>query len=128
MPTMPTTWPRRSATAAPVEELDIGWFEEPVHARGLDGYVEIRRALSIPIAGGEASFTRYGFRDMLLRRAVDILQPDIAAAGGISECKKISDMASAFGVRCNPHVWGTGVAIAASLQLARGGAGRCRRL
>jgi D-galactarolactone cycloisomerase len=100
-----------------VEPLDIGWLEEPVVPEDIDGYVEVRRALSIPIAGGEASFGRYGFRDMLLRRSVDILQPDVAAAGGISECKKIFDMASAFGIRCNPHVWGTGVTIAASLQL-----------
>jgi D-galactarolactone cycloisomerase len=100
-----------------VEALDIAWLEEPVVPEDIDGYVEVRRALSMPIAGGEASFGRYGFRDMLLRRSVDILQPDVAAAGGISECKKIFDMASAFGVRCNPHVWGTGITIAASLQL-----------
>ena len=100
-----------------VEALDIAWLEEPVVPEDIEGYVEVKRALSIPIAGGEASFGRYGFRDMLLRRSVDILQPDVAAAGGISECKKIFDMASAFGVRCNPHVWGTGVTIAASLQL-----------
>jgi D-galactarolactone cycloisomerase len=48
---------------------------------------------------------------------VDIVQPDTCAAGGLSECKKIADMAEAFGVRYNPHVWGTGIAIAASLQL-----------
>jgi D-galactarolactone cycloisomerase len=48
---------------------------------------------------------------------VDILQPDVAACGGISELKKIADMASAFGMRVNPHVWGTGVALAASLHL-----------
>jgi D-galactarolactone cycloisomerase len=100
-----------------VAALDIAWLEEPVVPEDIDGYVEVKRALPIPIAGGEASFGRYGFRDMLLRRCVDILQPDVAAAGGISECKKIFDMASAFGVRCNPHVWGTGITIAASLQL-----------
>jgi D-galactarolactone cycloisomerase len=48
---------------------------------------------------------------------MDIVQPDICAAGGISECKKIADMANAFGVRCNPHTWGTAIAVAASLQL-----------
>ena len=48
---------------------------------------------------------------------MDIIQPDTCAAGGLSECKKIADMAEAFGVRYNPHVWGTGIAIAASLQL-----------
>jgi len=100
-----------------VEDLDIGWFEEPVPPEDLAGYREVRRALSIPVAGGEAEFTRFGFRALLLEpRPVDILQPDICAAGGLSECRKISDMASAFGVRCNPHVWGTGVALAAALQ------------
>ena len=81
------------------------------------GYREVKQALSIPIAGGEAEFTRWGFRPLLVQRLLDIAQPDVCAAGGLSECKKIADMANAFGVRVNPHVWGTGVALAASLQL-----------
>ena len=81
------------------------------------GYRAVKAALSIPIAGGECEFTRFGFRDLLVSRALDIVQPDTCAAGGLSECKKIADMAEAFGLRYNPHVWGTGIAIAASLQL-----------
>ena len=81
------------------------------------GYRAVKAALSIPVAGGECEFTRFGFRDLLTARAVDIVQPDTCAAGGLSECKKIADMAEAFGVRYNPHVWGTGIAIAAALQL-----------
>jgi D-galactarolactone cycloisomerase len=100
-----------------IEELNIAWFEEPVPPEDLAGYREVKAALKIPIAGGEAEFTRWGFRSLITERLVDILQPDIAAAGGISETKKIADMANAFGVRVNPHVWGTGVALAASLQL-----------
>jgi len=100
-----------------IEDLDIAWFEEPVPPEDLDGYREVKAALRIPIAGGEAEFTRWGFRRPIADRAIDILQPDVCAAGGISECKKIADMANAFGVRVNPHVWGTGVALAASLQL-----------
>ena len=100
-----------------IEALDISWFEEPVPPEDLAGYREVRRELRIPIAGGEAEFTRWGFRGLIVDRAVDILQPDVCAAGGISECKKIADMASAFGIRVNPHVWGTGVALAAALQL-----------
>jgi D-galactarolactone cycloisomerase len=100
-----------------IEQYDIGWFEEPVPPEDLQGYRAVKAALSIPIAGGECEFTRYGFREMLTTRAVDIVQPDTCAAGGLSECKKIADMAEAFGVRYNPHVWGTGIAIAASLQL-----------
>jgi D-galactarolactone cycloisomerase len=100
-----------------IERHDIGWFEEPVPPEDIAGYREVKSALSIPIAGGECEFTRFGFRDVLVCRAMDIIQPDTCAAGGLSECKKIADMAEAFGVRYNPHVWGTGIAIAASLQL-----------
>jgi len=100
-----------------VADLDLLWFEEPVTPEDIEGYVEVRRAASMPIAGGEAEFTRWGHRHLLTRRAVDIVQPDVAAAGGISECKKIADMATAFGVRCNPHVWGTQISLAAALQL-----------
>ncbi len=100
-----------------IEELDIAWFEEPVPPEDLAGYAEVKAALRIPIAGGEAEFTRWGFRPLIAGRLVDVLQPDICAAGGLSETRKIADMASAFGVRVNPHVWGTGVGLAAALQL-----------
>ena len=100
-----------------IEPHDIGWFEEPVPPEDVAGYRAVKAAISIPVAGGECEFTRFGFRDLLTSRAVDIIQPDTCAAGGLSECKKIADMAEAFGVRYNPHVWGTGIAIAASLQL-----------
>jgi D-galactarolactone cycloisomerase len=100
-----------------IEGYDIGWFEEPVPPEDVVGYRAVKAALSIPIAGGECEFTRFGFRELLVSRAVDIVQPDTCAAGGLSECKKIADMAEAFGVRYNPHVWGTGIAMAASLQL-----------
>src|SRR5262245_5200295 len=100
-----------------IEAQDIFWFEEPVPPEDVAGYRAVKAALSIPIAGGECEYTRFGFRDLLVSRALDIIQPDTCAAGGLSECKKIADMAEAFGVRYNPHVWGTGVAIAASLQL-----------
>ena len=100
-----------------IEHHDIGWFEEPVPPEDIAGYRAVKAALSIPVAGGECEFTRIGFRDLLVSRAIDIIQPDTCAAGGLSECKKIADMAEAFGIRYNPHVWGTGIAIAASLQL-----------
>lgn len=100
-----------------VAKYDIGWFEEPVVPDDLDSYVEVRRGQPIPVAGGECEFTRWGFREVLTRRAMDIIQPDTCAAGGLSECKKIADMATAFGVRYLPHVWGTGIGLSASLQL-----------
>lgn len=109
--------PAAIAYGRAVADLDIGWFEEPVPPEDIEGYLEVKRGQPIPVAGGEASFTRWGFRDLVARRAADILQPDVAACGGISELKKIADMATAWGMRVNPHVWGTGVAMAASLHL-----------
>jgi len=100
-----------------IEQYDLAWFEEPVPPEDLTGYRSVKAALTIPIAGGECEFTRFGFRDLFASRAVDIAQPDTCAAGGLSECKKIADMSETFGIRYNPHVWGTGIAIAASLQL-----------
>src|SRR3954447_25982025 len=98
-----------------IERHDIGWFEEPVPPEDVAGYRAVKSALTIPVAGGECEFTRFGFRELFVSHALDIAQPDTCAAGGLSECKKIADMSEAFGIRYNPHVWGTGIAIAASL-------------
>jgi D-galactarolactone cycloisomerase len=100
-----------------IEDCDVAWFEEPVPPEDIDGYLEVKLKQPIPVAGGEAEFTRFGFRDILSKRAIDIIQPDICAAGGFSECKKIVDMAHAFGIRCSPHTWGTAIAVSASLHL-----------
>ncbi len=96
--------------------LGIDWFEEPVVPEQLDAYQAVRAGQPIPVAGGETWHGRYGMRGPLECRAVDILQPDLAGAGGFSETKRIVDLASLYGVRVIPHVWGTGVAIAAALQ------------
>jgi len=100
-----------------IADLDIGWFEEPVPPEDLAGYALVRAQQPIPVAGGECEFTRFGFRELLGRRAVDVVQPDTCAAGGLSECLKIAAMANAHGIRYVPHVWGTGIALAAALQL-----------
>jgi D-galactarolactone cycloisomerase len=100
-----------------IANLDIGWFEEPVVPDELNSYCEVRAGQPVPVAGGETDFTRWGFREVLTRRAMDIVQPDTCAAGGLSECKKIADMATAFGVRYVPHVWGSGIGLATALQL-----------
>lgn len=100
-----------------IADQDIAWFEEPVPPDDLAGYASIKAALPMPIAGGEAEFNRFGFREIAISRCMDIVQPDICGAGGFTETKKIVDMTHAFGLRCHPHTWGTAVAIAASLQL-----------
>ena len=103
--------------AREMEEYDVYWFEEPVPPEDIDGYIEVKQKSNILIAGGEDEFTRYGFRELIVRRAVDILQPDLCAAGGFTEMMKIVAMASAWNVPVYPHVWGTNVGLAASLQL-----------
>jgi len=100
-----------------VAPLDLAWFEEPVAPEDLAGYREVRRALTMPIAGGENEHTLYGFRDFIAARGADIVQPDIGSCGGFSGARHIVALAQAHGLRVNPHVWGTGVAQAASVQL-----------
>jgi D-galactarolactone cycloisomerase len=100
-----------------VADQDIAWFEEPVVPEDLASYREVKAQQPIPVAGGECEFTRWGFVNVLTSRAMDIIQPDTCAAGGLSECKKIADMANAFGIRYVPHVWGTGIGLSAALQL-----------
>ena len=99
-----------------LEKLDVEWFEEPISPEDLDGYVEVTRALDMAVAGGENEFTRWGFRDIVARKAMDIVQPDVCAAGGISECRKIAALAAAHGVECVPHAWGSAIGLAATLH------------
>ena len=99
-----------------LERLDVAWFEEPISPEDLDGYVAVTNALDMAVAGGENSFTRWGFRDIVNRKAMDIVQPDVCAAGGLSECRKIAALAIANGVECVPHAWGSVIGVAATLH------------
>lgn len=100
-----------------LEDFDLRWYEEPVVPEDIAGYREVRSRLSMPIAGGENEHTLYGFRELLGARAVDIAQPDIGSAGGFTACRHIATLAQSHGIQVNPHVWGSAVAQAASLQL-----------
>lgn len=104
--------------ARKVEASDLSWFEEPVVPEDLEGYCQVKAAIPMPVAGGETEYTRWGFRDLCARKAVDILQPDICACGGFTEAWRIAALASASGITVFPHVWGTSVGLFASLQLA----------
>ncbi len=100
-----------------LEDYDLRWYEEPVVPEDIDGYVEMRRKLTMPIAGGENEHTLYGFRALLGAHAVDIAQPDIGSCGGISAARHIMALAQSHGIQVNPHVWGSAIAQAASLQV-----------
>jgi len=82
---------------------ELSWVEEPVIPDDIRGYAEIRRAVKTPIAGGEHEFTRFGFRQLIEEGAVDILQPDVNRAGGITEARKIWALAATHGLRVIPH-------------------------
>ncbi len=97
-------------------EFDLRWYEEPVVPEDLPGYVEMRQKLRMPIAGGENEHTLYGFREFLGAGCVDVAQPDIGSCGGITAGRHIVALAQAHGVQVNPHVWGSAIAQAASLQ------------
>jgi len=106
------------SVARRLEKYDVFWFEEPVVPESIEGYRQVKAATSIAIAGGECEHTRYGFEKWFSARAIDIAQPDICCAGGLSELRRIAAMASAFHISCFPHVWGSAVALSAGLHLA----------
>lgn len=94
----------------------IDWFEEPIVPEWLDGYREVKDKQPIPVAGGETWNSRWGMLEPIRQQLVSIIQPDVCGVGGFSEFKRVVDMAQTFGVRVVPHVWGTAVQLAASLQ------------
>ncbi|MFY0651630.1 MAG: mandelate racemase/muconate lactonizing enzyme family protein [Cyclobacteriaceae bacterium] len=94
-----------------IEPFNISWFEEPVSPEFYHHYRELREKTTIPIAGGECEYLRFGFRQLLENRSVDILQLDICACGGLTEAKRIATLASTHGIEVIPHTWGTGIAL-----------------
>lgn len=120
------SYDRRGALvlAGELEQLGVAWLEEPILSRSLTQYVDdhtwLADRVSIRLAGGESLLTRFEYLDLLNRRTFDILQPDCTSVGGISEAKRVADMASAWNIDCVPHIAcssGTGVALAAGLHL-----------
>ena len=101
-----------------LERYEVLFFEEPVPPDNLEGYMRLTRALDIPICGGESHHSKYDFRDLISKHAVDIINPDLARIGGLTEAKKISAIAEAYEVEIAPHIGLSGVGCrAATLQL-----------
>jgi L-alanine-DL-glutamate epimerase-like enolase superfamily enzyme len=101
-----------------VRDCDLMWFEEPVTADDKEGLAEVRRSGHVPISTGESEFTRHDFREICELRAADVLQPDLAICGGITEGVRIAALASAFNLRLAPHLWTGAPAFMAGLHLA----------
>jgi D-galactarolactone cycloisomerase len=94
----------------------VHFFEEPLAPEDLEGYKALRNLTTIYLAAGENRFGKIGYRRWISEGALDILQPDLCSSGGFTECKKIAAIAQAWNTAVVPHVWGTGIGLAASLQ------------
>lgn len=101
-----------------LESLDPRWFEEPCRAEDVAGYAAVRCALDVPISGVESYSTRGEFERLLDSDAVDIAQPDVGMVGGPTEFRRVAALAAESGRGCVPHIWSTGVNLAASAHTA----------
>ena len=103
--------------ARELDQFRLMFIEEPVLSQNNEALREIARATTTPIATGERMFSRWEFKTLLQDGYVDIIQPDLSHAGGISECKKIASMAEAYDVAVAPHCPLGPIALGACIQL-----------
>ena len=102
--------------ARELERIGIFWLEEPFEPDEYEAYAELADAVDIRVAAGEQDTTRWGFRELIERGHVDLVQPDVTRCGGISEWLRIAELARDHGVETVPHAWKSGIIKAASLQ------------
>jgi L-alanine-DL-glutamate epimerase-like enolase superfamily enzyme len=100
-----------------LEPYRIFYYEEPTQPLNPALFKEIHRGTTLPLATGERSYTRWGFRPFFEDRSISVVQPDTCNTGGITECKKICDMAHVYDIAVQLHVCGGPIATAAALQI-----------
>jgi L-alanine-DL-glutamate epimerase-like enolase superfamily enzyme len=99
-----------------VERFDIHWLEEPVSTDDIEGSAMLAHQLVTPVSGYETETGLPGFRELIARRAVDIVQPDVIWTGGITECRKVAALAQAYGLPVIPHVFSSAVSSIANIH------------
>jgi len=99
-------------------DFDLFFIETPLPADDLAGYARVAVEQPIPIAAGEWLATRFEFFDLIERGKVRFVQPDIGRVGGLTEARRVSEFAARSGVQMVPHLWKTGISIAAAVHLA----------
>ncbi|MBS7701018.1 MAG: mandelate racemase/muconate lactonizing enzyme family protein [Chelatococcus sp.] len=104
------------ASIARLAPYRIAWVEEPLTPQDIDGYEILQRASPVPIATGEALYTIFDFKRLSDRHAVDVLQPDLSLCGGFWQGRRIADLGEANHLRLSPHVWGSGIGLAAGVH------------
>ncbi|MDL2272785.1 mandelate racemase/muconate lactonizing enzyme family protein [Desulfovibrio sp. OttesenSCG-928-I05] len=103
--------------ARAVEDLNIFYYEEPTMPLNTDCFARVARESTLPVATGERSYTRWGYRELLEKQAVAVIQPDLCICGGITEGKKICDYANIYDATVQVHAAGGPVSTAAALQV-----------
>ena len=101
-----------------VTDCNLYWFEEPINPDNKIGTAEVRSQTDIPIAAGESEYTAFDIRDMISERALDVLQPDCAIIGGITEAMRVSQLAHTYQLELAPHCWGSAFSFMAGLSVA----------
>jgi len=105
-------------TARAIEAFDVTWIEEPVPPENLSGYRDLKGQIDTAIAAGEAHYGRFEFKRLVDERLVDVVQPNMARCGGLSEARRIADLASTENVAVRPHIWNSAVGLAAAVQFS----------
>ena len=103
--------------AEKLQELGVFWLEEPFEPDEYEAYAELADAAEIRVAAGEQDTTLWGFRELIERGHVDLVQPDVTRCGGITEMLRIAEFAHERGVETVPHAWKSGIIKAASLHV-----------
>ncbi|TMG25239.1 MAG: mandelate racemase/muconate lactonizing enzyme family protein [Chloroflexi bacterium] len=112
------TLPTALRVGRELQELGVYWYEEPLPQAGYHGYEVLAANLDMAIAGGEMLQTRAAFKELLDRRAVDIVQPDVSICGGIADLLFVAELARLSGIQAIPHSWNGAITEAASLHIA----------
>ena len=98
------------------EQLGIYWLEEPFEPDEYEAYAELADTVDIRVTAGEQDVTWWGFRELIDRAHVDVVQPDVTRCGGITETIRIAELARSRGIETVPHAWKSGIIKAASLH------------
>ena len=105
--------------AKELEPFKLMWLEEPVPAENIDAMRDVRASTSTPICCGENIYMRWGFREILEKRAADIIMPDFQKCGGLLEARKIADMAHTYYVPVAPHAVTSPIGMMATAHVVR---------
>ena len=101
-----------------VESDNLYWMEEPITPDNKAGTAEVRAYTHTPIAAGESEYTRFDFKELIQHNAVDVLQPDAAIVGGITESIRVANLASTYQLELAPHCWGSIISFKAGVNVA----------